>query len=354
MSMGALGFKTHSTTRVSTRPDAGRGAFCKVSGCPAASGGRLEDGGHVERARRLAERVGVHAEAAEGDAGVQAQRRRRRVRRRRRRRTTAAGARRSGACRPRAAPGCGSRRAPCQSRAAARSANQPRKAALSGISGWSVGARRPPREDAPQVVRDAAAAEDQHAFVGQRRERARRARTAAPGGRPARRRAARPGCRRRDRGSAARSRCRGRGRLRRRFCAAIPAARSSAATRAASAGSPGGVVAQRVQAADRSRRSRRSPRGAPRRARTGARAAVCAETGRSPAAGRSAASIAGPRRCMKAPAAPGSSAIIGEPCETKSGGQGRCSWRPLKHRRGRRRSARLHAAFATRVTFRLR
>ena len=33
------------------------------------------------------------------------------------------------------------------------------------------------------------------------------------------------------------------------------------------------------------------------------------------------ASIAGPSRCMKAPAAPGSSAIIGEPCETKREGR---------------------------------
>src|SRR3982751_3210663 len=64
---------------------------------------------------------------------------------------------------------------------------------------------------------------------------------------------------------------------------------------------------------------------------TGTRAAVCAETVTIAFGRPQAASIAGPRRCMKAPAAPGSSAIIGEPCETKIEGSGELMQR-LQHR----------------------
>jgi len=49
---------------------------------------------------------------------------------------------------------------------------------------------------------------------------------------------------------------------------------------------------------------------------------VCAEIARIAFGRPNAASIAGPSRRMKAPAAPGSIAIIGEPWETKIGGRG--------------------------------
>ena len=63
------------------------------------------------------------------------------------------------------------------------------------------------------------------------------------------------------------------------------------------------------------------------------RAAVCAEM-LTIALGRpKAASIAGPSRCMKAPASPGSRAIIGEPCETKMEGRG-VFMPSLEHRGG--------------------
>src|SRR5690349_16835707 len=62
------------------------------------------------------------------------------------------------------------------------------------------------------------------------------------------------------------------------------------------------------------------------------RAAVCADTVTMAFGRPNVASIRGPRRCMKAPAAPGSSAIIGEPWETKSAGRRETvSMRPLQH-----------------------
>src|SRR5664279_2709218 len=82
---------------------------------------------------------------------------------------------------------------------------------------------------------------------------------------------------------------------------------------------------------------------------TGACAAVCAET-LTIAFGRpKVASIAGPSRPMKAPASPGSRAIIGEPWETKTGGRAAvmAHWitaAPAVN------SAPLHAAFTTRVS----
>src|SRR5918993_3110876 len=81
---------------------------------------------------------------------------------------------------------------------------------------------------------------------------------------------------------------------------------------------------------------------------TGTRAAVCAETVTIAFGRPKAASIAGPSRCMKAPAAPGSSAIIGEPWETKIGG----SEEVMRHwitGAGASDSTALHTAFATRV-----
>src|SRR5664279_4115384 len=81
---------------------------------------------------------------------------------------------------------------------------------------------------------------------------------------------------------------------------------------------------------------------------TGTRAAVCAETVTIAFGRPKAASIAGPRRCMNAPAAPGSRAIIGEPWETKSEGRGVSMHHWITPRAGAD-STRLHAAFATRV-----
>src|SRR6187402_1804129 len=63
---------------------------------------------------------------------------------------------------------------------------------------------------------------------------------------------------------------------------------------------------------------------------TGTRAAVCADTVTIARGRPKAASIVGPSRCMKAPASPGSRAIIGEPCETKIEGR-EVSMRPLDH-----------------------
>jgi hypothetical protein len=140
--------------------------------------------------------------------------------------------------------------------------------------------------------------------------------------------AAAPGCRHRATCSAAASRCRGPGRLlgavhgspawpEQRFAPAWPAparpGRRSAACRAC----------------HRSRRSRRRfvPRSGQQHRRARQRVRDTART----AFGRpKRASMAGPSRCMKAPASRGSSAVIGEPWDRKSGGRGVHA--ALKHR----------------------
>ena len=111
----------------------------------------------------------------------------------------------------------------------------------------------------------------------------------------------------------------------------MPAARSSASTCVASAACSGRVVAQRVElvveAAEVVDRLVRAPASS-----TGARARVWAETATMAFGRPKAASMAGPRRCMKAPASRGSSAVIGEPWEMKIGLKAGVFMSALDHR----------------------
>src|SRR5436190_544718 len=80
------------------------------------------------------------------------------------------------------------------------------------------------------------------------------------------------------------------------------------------------------------------------------RAAVCADTVTMAFGRPNVASITGPRRFMKAPASPGSRAIIGEPCETKIEGKGVVSMPHWITAGSDADSTPLHATFTTQVT----